>query len=84
MNWPYAWVVGDNGTILYSTDNGSTWSPVPSHTTSAIRGMSGSGQNGYWVIAVGDQGTVRESTDAEMTGWPLWCARAGRPACPLQ
>jgi hypothetical protein len=51
--------VGDNGTILYSTDS-VTWIPQLSGTTNRLNGII-YGANGF--VAVGDASTILTSTD---------------------
>ena len=58
------WAVGDNGTILSSSD-GATWSAQTSGSTQHLRGIWGSSASSLW--AVGDNGTILRSTDG--TNW---------------
>ena len=51
--------VGDNGTILYSTDT-ATWIPEVSGTTNRLNGVK-YGNNGF--VAVGDASAIFQSTD---------------------
>ena len=58
-------VVGDNGTILRTTNGGTLWSPVTSPATGNLHRVEfADTQTGY---AVGDNGTVLKSTDAGHT-----------------
>ena len=58
-------VVGDNGTILHTTNGGTLWSPVTSPVTGNLHRVEFTDtQTGY---AVGDNGTVLKSTDAGQT-----------------
>src|SRR6476660_2627290 len=61
-----AFVVGDAGTILKTTDAGMTWSPLTSGTTNALYDV-------YFVdatqgVAVGEQGLILRTTDGG-AGW---------------
>ena len=53
----YAFVVGENGTILRSTDSGSNWSSMTSGTTKDLCGVWGT-SDGSHVYAVGSYGTI--------------------------
>ncbi|MCI0457632.1 MAG: hypothetical protein L0Z62_11730 [Gemmataceae bacterium] len=50
------YAVGDNGLILHSSDQGATWAPEVSGTTSNLTGVWGSGSS--IVYAVGANGTI--------------------------
>ena len=52
--------VGDNGTIVRSTDNGSTWDNVTSPTSNFLIGL-GFGYNTF--VAAGTYGNILRSTD---------------------
>ncbi len=52
--------VGDNGTIVKSTDNGSSFDNATSSTSNNLYGV-GFGNNAF--VAVGDNGTIVRSTD---------------------
>jgi photosystem II stability/assembly factor-like uncharacterized protein len=54
-------VVGEEGTILRTTDGGATWNLRPSGTTNALRGVSFADRNN--AFAVGDSMTILQSTD---------------------
>src|SRR5437764_15442282 len=56
-----AFVVGDTGTILKSTDAGATWAPLTSGTSTALHGIYFFDPNEG--IAVGDSGTILRTTD---------------------
>jgi photosystem II stability/assembly factor-like uncharacterized protein len=58
-------VVGDTGTILKSTDAGTTWIPLTSGTSTTLHGI-------YFFdpdqgVAVGDDGTILRTTDGGST-----------------
>ncbi|MBD3336362.1 MAG: hypothetical protein GF355_12685, partial [Candidatus Eisenbacteria bacterium] len=53
---------GENGTILRSTDGGESWTSIDSGTTATIYDMKTSIPNGFYVLAVGANGTVLKST----------------------
>ncbi len=55
-----AWVVGDNGTLLYTDDAGATWRPQPVPTTANLRGIAT--QDAGPVFVAGD-GVLLTSTD---------------------
>ena len=62
--------VGDNGTILHTTDGGSTWTAQASGTTQVLFGVSFvDAQTG---TAVGDNGTILHTAD----GGGTWTAQA--------
>jgi len=52
--------VGNSGTIVRSTDNGSSFSTVTSPTSNYLRGV-GFGNNTF--VGVGNSGTIVRSTD---------------------
>ncbi|PYL65608.1 MAG: hypothetical protein DMF20_08385, partial [Verrucomicrobia bacterium] len=56
-----AFVVGDTGTMLKSTDAGATWTPLTSGTSTALHGIYFFDPNEG--IAVGDSGTILRTTD---------------------
>ena len=58
-------VVGDNGTILRTTNGGTLWSPVTSPASVNLHRVEfADAQTGY---AVGDNGTLLKTTDAGQT-----------------
>ena len=63
-------VAGANGVILTSDDAGSTWTPRASGTPTTLRGLSTSGQDTNWHLAVGDDGVALRTTDNGET----WCS----------
>ncbi|MFN0159161.1 MAG: WD40/YVTN/BNR-like repeat-containing protein [Bacteroidota bacterium] len=54
--------VGEDGIIIRTTDNGSTWDPVSSPTIKTLRAISDFG-----FMSVGDSGTIIKSTDNGVT-----------------
>ncbi|MFC2092649.1 YCF48-related protein [Bacteroidota bacterium] len=54
-------IVGSNGLILRSTNNGDTWSPQASSTTSDLKMINYSSLNSIWIA--GSNGTLLKSTD---------------------
>src|SRR5436190_17009362 len=56
-----AFVVGDTGTILKSSDAGATWTPLTSGTSSTLHGIYFLDPNEG--VAVGDSGTILRTTD---------------------
>ncbi|HEY3876779.1 MAG TPA: YCF48-related protein, partial [Candidatus Kapabacteria bacterium] len=58
------WVVGDNGTLLSTSDTGNNWTLVPTGTHQALRGLALADRDTSW--AVGDGGTILRRTD---TSW---------------
>ena len=54
------WAVGDNGTILESTDNGNTWIQKNSNTTHNLNSISGQGI----MFIAGDGGTILKTTNS--------------------
>ena len=61
-----AFVVGDAGTILKSTDAGATWAPLLSGTTNILHDVYFFDANQG--VAVGDQGLILRTTD----GGAMW------------
>ena len=61
-----AFVVGDAGTILKSTDAGATWAPLLSGTTNTLHEVYFF--DGNQGVAVGDQGLILRTTD----GGAMW------------
>ena len=61
-----AFVVGDAGTILKSTDAGATWAPLLSGTTNILHAVYFFDANQG--VAVGDQGLILRTTD----GGAMW------------
>ena len=59
------WVVGEDGVVLKTLDNGATWSIVDLNTTAHLRAIQFVGDTGW---AIGDSGTVRKTT-AGGTAW---------------
>src|ERR1700747_1709614 len=58
--------VGDAGTILKTTDAGTTWSPLTSGTTNALHAVYFF--DGTQGVAVGEQGLILRTTDGG-AGW---------------
>ena len=54
-------IVGSNGLILRSTNNGDTWSPQSSGTTNDLKMINYSNLNSIWIA--GSNGTLLRSTD---------------------
>jgi photosystem II stability/assembly factor-like uncharacterized protein len=59
-------VVGETGTILKSTDSGSTWAPLASGTTTTLHSLYFFSPNEG--VAVGDKGLILRTTDGGV-GW---------------
>ena len=59
------YVVGANGTIITTSNAGTTWLSVPSGTTQNLNAIAATGINNIW--AVGDNGIVIKSIDAGQT-----------------
>ena len=65
VNNNIGWVVGDVGTILYTSNGGASWTAQISRTTQDLIGIHFfTESNG---IAVGPSGTVLETTDGGVT-----------------
>ena len=62
------WAVGINGTILKTTDGGTTWAPQTSGTTADIEDVHFTDVNTGW--AVGINGTILKTTDGGTTWAP--------------
>jgi photosystem II stability/assembly factor-like uncharacterized protein len=61
--------VGDNGTILRTTDGGVTWKAQSSGTTNSLWAVTF--MDAKTAIVVGNSGTILRSTDTGMTWTPL-------------
>ena len=59
-----AWVIGNSGTVLYTTDGGTTWTPQ-TPGTSSLADVSAVDANTAW--AVGVTGEIRYTTNAGTT-----------------
>lgn len=55
------WVVGDNGLLRGTTDNGNTWPLYNSGTTLSISSLGTTDLNNFWTV--GALGTLRYTTD---------------------
>ena len=71
-----AFVVGDAGTILKSTDAGATWAPLQSGTTNILRAVYFF--NGNQGVAVGDKGLILRTTDGGAMWQSVGQRRGGR------
>jgi hypothetical protein len=60
-NADVAWAVGENGTIIKTTDGGATWRVQVSGTTATLKKITAVDVNRAW--AINDQGTVLAVTD---------------------
>lgn len=56
-----AWIVGNYGTIMHSSDGGATWKLVPSGTINDLRGITFADDEIGWIV--GDNGTILKTTD---------------------
>jgi photosystem II stability/assembly factor-like uncharacterized protein len=63
--------VGNNGTIIGTTDGGNTWNSGNSGTTEHLRKVFVSGFTLPTITVVGDNGTILRSTDAGLSWTPL-------------
>ncbi len=61
VNTTTGWVVGDNGSILKTTDGGSNWTPQTSGTTETLRGVFFWDSNMGW--ACGGNGIIVATTN---------------------
>ncbi len=61
VNSSYAFAVGDNGTILATTDGGAHWISQESKVSVDLNAIYA--VNAYWAWAVGDGGTILITTD---------------------
>jgi Photosynthesis system II assembly factor YCF48 len=62
----YGWAVGENGTILLTTDGGATWQKRDSGVSADLYGVHFTDPTHGW--AVGDNGTILLTTDGGATG----------------
>jgi photosystem II stability/assembly factor-like uncharacterized protein len=69
--------VGDVGTIIKSTDGGTTWGCIFSGTTNNLHSSHFVDSNTGW--AVGDSGTILKTTD----GGIIWSAQNVSTSAPL-
>lgn len=60
--------IGDNGEIFRTTDAGSTWTPVASGVSTALRAVAFSSDKDGWII--GDYGALLRSSDGGAS-WSL-------------
>jgi len=60
-NYDVGWIVGDNGSILKTTDGGYTWQTQGSGVTAKLWGVSSVSQNIVWVC--GSNGTLIKTTN---------------------
>ena len=61
-----AYAVGDQGTIVKTTDEGNNWASIPSGTTSYFNSVQFINSNLGW--AVGENGTIAKTTNGG-TNW---------------
>ena len=64
----HGWVVGDGGTILATTDGGSTWTSRSSGVLDSLYGVASSGADDAW--AAGVNGDILATTDRGATWTP--------------
>jgi photosystem II stability/assembly factor-like uncharacterized protein len=62
------WAVGDGGTILRTTDGGTTWNTIASGVTEDLRRIADADGTNRWTV--GTAGRVLHSTDAGVTWSP--------------
>jgi photosystem II stability/assembly factor-like uncharacterized protein len=70
------YIVGANGTILTTTDGGTTWTKRTSNTTQVLNDVRFTGAEGY---AVGAGGTILTSTDSGATWTQMYACVATDP-----
>jgi photosystem II stability/assembly factor-like uncharacterized protein len=68
------WAVGDAGTILHTTDGGSTWQVQASHTSANLYAVQFVDAKNGWVV--GDHGLILHTSNGGKT-WKLQRSRAG-------
>ncbi len=73
-----AWVVGDGGIILKTTDGGAGWSPQNSGTVADLYDIDALDANTAW--AVGGSGTILKTTD----GGASWSNQSPGTYCDLR
>ncbi|MDQ7824436.1 MAG: hypothetical protein RDV48_16665 [Candidatus Eremiobacteraeota bacterium] len=49
----HIWAVGDNGTVVFSSDEGNNWALNPSVGTESLRGVYFADANNGWVVGLG-------------------------------
>ncbi|MBU4442128.1 MAG: hypothetical protein KJ602_06715, partial [Actinobacteria bacterium] len=69
FNASNGWAVGDGGTIISTTDGGSTWAAQTSTTTENLSGVSATSATVAWAVGAG--GTIVNTTD----GGTTWVAQ---------
>ena len=62
------WAVGDAGTILYTSDGGTTWATQSSGTTNDLMAVTFIDANNGWIV--GWYGTILKTTDGGSTWNP--------------
>jgi photosystem II stability/assembly factor-like uncharacterized protein len=62
------WTVGAYGTILYTTNGGTTWTSKSSGTTEDLMAISFVDANNGWIV--GWEGTILKTTDGGSTWNP--------------
>lgn len=65
-----AWVCGENGTILHTTNGGQTWETQNSGTTYTLRSIAFWESAGGPVVAVGENGTILYTSNHGATWEP--------------
>ncbi len=58
-----AWVAGDGGRILHTSDAGQTWRQQPTGVGSSFTGLAFSDAEHGWAVSPGMRGTVLRTTD---------------------
>ena len=69
LNSGTGFAVGDNGTILKTTDAGATWTTLTSGTTSTLHGVDFLNPNEGFTV--GDNGLILRTTDGGSTWQPV-------------
>ncbi|MFC5861773.1 P-loop NTPase fold protein [Acidicapsa dinghuensis] len=75
-----AWAVGDNGTLIHTTDGGTSWVSQGSGTMEHLRGVSFADKSNGWIVGTG--GTILHTTDGGTTWKPQESAPYRRYAAP--
>jgi photosystem II stability/assembly factor-like uncharacterized protein len=58
-----AYVAGSNATLLYTEDQGTTWTNVPTGASQSLNSLDYGDDYGTWICVVGAGGTIVYSTD---------------------
>ena len=64
----HGWATTDSGTVLHTSDGGTTWLPQTSGTNRQLFGVAFTDSSTGWVVGAG--GTILHTTDGGTLGYP--------------